>query len=103
MSVSTEDDKDCLTHLKAVLALALGAGRRLHLCLCVLEERPDEKPALHTVVFNHLQLREDTRAASHHALDHDQLVEVHVPASRHHFKAANTGLPSQVPENLSPV
>lgn len=61
------------------LGLALGTRSRLHLLSLRLEERPQHKAALVTVVLDHAELREHASAAADHTTGPDELVEVELP------------------------
>lgn len=67
---------------KGAERLTLWAGTRLHLLVLGLEEGSQDEGALHAVVFDHAELRQDPCAARHHSAGPDQLVQVQLPEER---------------------
>lgn len=68
--------------LEGPQGLTLWTGAWLHLLVLGLEERPQEKVALVTVVLDHAELRQHPCAAGHHSACADQLVQVQLPVER---------------------
>ena len=66
--------------LEGPVRLALWAGASLHLLVLALVEGPQDVATLEAVVLDHAELREDPRAAGHHSVRADQLVQVQLPA-----------------------
>lgn len=65
--------------LKGTLRLTLWTRAGLHLLVLGLEEGPQHKITLVTVVLDHSQLGENTGAAADNTAGPDQLVQVKLP------------------------
>ena len=59
---------------KGAVGLTLGTSSRFHFFILVLEERPQNKAALGTLVLDHAELRHDAGSARDHPGCTDQLV-----------------------------
>ena len=69
------------THLfhvdfKGTVGLTFRTGAWLNLLVLLLIKRPQDKSALEAIVLDHVELREDPSAGSHHPTSPDQLVQM---------------------------
>lgn len=71
-------------YVEGSLRLALRTRAGFHLLSLRLEERPQHKATLVTVVLDHAELREHASAAADHTTGPDQLVQVELPGPQRH-------------------